>query len=82
MNHCIREIISPDISMEQYCRLLIESIKVFYKNTSSFVNIITNFDDIRLPVDYAIPTGLIINELITNCMKYAFKGMSSGEKFW
>jgi len=37
------------------------------------------FENISLEIDFAIPPGLIINELITNSIKYAFpdgrKGM-------
>lgn len=31
-----------------------------------------------LPVDSAIPCGLVLNELITNCLKHAFPGRTSG----
>jgi two-component sensor histidine kinase len=31
-----------------------------------------------LNIDTVIPLGLILNELITNCYKYAFKGREKG----
>ena len=34
--------------------------------------------DITLDVDTIIPIGLITNELITNCLKYAYPNNSSG----
>jgi two-component sensor histidine kinase len=33
---------------------------------------------IQLDIDTIIPVGLILNELITNCLKYAFPHQSNG----
>jgi two-component sensor histidine kinase len=35
-------------------------------------------DEVRLPIDIAIPCGLIVNELITNALKHAFPGERLG----
>jgi two-component sensor histidine kinase len=37
-----------------------------------------NVGAISFGVDIAIPLGLVINELISNCVKHAFKGRDSG----
>lgn len=34
--------------------------------------------DIRLPIDLAIPCGLLVNELVSNCLKHAFQGQTVG----
>jgi two-component system, sensor histidine kinase PdtaS len=39
----------------------------------------TNFDDVQLNINTAIPCGLIINELITNSLKYAFPDARKGK---
>ncbi|MBL0047349.1 MAG: sensor histidine kinase [Bacteroidetes bacterium] len=43
------------------------------------VEIILNLSEVYLNVNYAIPCGLIINEVLTNCYKHAFNDMHSGQ---
>jgi len=38
-----------------------------------------NIENVQLGIDQSIPLGLIINELITNSLKYAFPGGGKGE---
>ena len=33
---------------------------------------------VALPLDLAIPCGLLLNELMSNCLKHAFRGRSVG----
>ena len=42
------------------------------------VRIDMDVGDISLDIDNAIPCGLIINELVSNSLKYAFTGRESG----
>ena len=37
-----------------------------------------NIEDINLSLDIGIPCGLIINELVSNALKYAFAGKKKG----
>ncbi len=43
--------------------------------TEAPVQLITDLDRICLSIDQAIPCGLIINELVSNALKYAFKNI-------
>ncbi|VAW29135.1 Two-component system sensor histidine kinase, partial [hydrothermal vent metagenome] len=68
------------IEMEDYIRNLVESLFVSYGINHKQITFISDISNIRLDVDTAIPLGLILNELVTNVLKYAFEG-SKGELF-
>ncbi len=65
------------VNMNEYMRdlahVLLES------QTGGQVALKLDTGNITLPIDTAIPCGLIINELISNSIKYAFKGGRKGE---
>lgn len=42
------------------------------------VRLVTELEDIQAPLDQAIPCGLILNEWVSNAMKYAFEGREEG----
>jgi two-component sensor histidine kinase len=46
---------------------------------ASNIRLRVDVEDVALPIDTAIPCGLIINELITNAIKYAFPDDRKGE---
>jgi len=43
-------------------------------------NMITNVEDISIDINTAIPTGLIVNELVSNAMKHAFPSLGVEDK--
>ncbi len=43
------------------------------------IKLLEDIDDISIPVNNAIPIGLLINEAITNCFKYAWPETDTGE---
>ena len=49
-----------------------------YGLQSQHVELATEIDDIVLDMDRAIPTGLIINELVSNALKHAFPDGQAG----
>jgi len=64
------------IDFSEYVKDLMASLKRSYMLSDVDVNVQT--DDLRLGVDTAIPCGLIINELVSNALKHAFKGRARG----
>lgn len=67
------------INFSDYIHHIIRELKAVYSIDVRKIAVKINVEDIVLEVDSAIPCGLIINELITNCFKYAFPGDRTGE---
>jgi len=67
------------INFSQYVVSLSKNLVHSYGNFDSFVETTYEIDDVHLSLDLSIPCGLIINELISNALKYAFKGREKGK---
>lgn len=66
------------IDFEEYITDLTDSLFYSYHVNPSKIALVKEIDKIFFDVDTAIPCGLIINELITNCLKHAFPGDTKG----
>ncbi len=64
------------IDVGAYLKDLIHSISTSYQTPG--VSTVLDLDPIPVGLDQAIPCGLIVNELLSNCYKYAFRGRGSG----
>ncbi len=69
------------IKAREYIQHLVEYLEGTYQTSDSNINIKTEIENLFLNLDIAIPCGLIINELVSNSMKYAFRGKLSGDIF-
>ena len=65
------------ISAKEYVTALISEIMVNFPNRER-VDVKTRVDDIVLDAKILSPMGIIVNELLTNTMKYAFADRGSG----
>jgi two-component system, sensor histidine kinase PdtaS len=67
-----------NIDVKSYIVKLSESLFNSYKIDENQISFTTDIDDISLDVDTIIPLGLILNELISNALKYAFDKQETG----
>jgi PAS domain S-box-containing protein len=67
-----------NINFGEYITDLTDSLFYNYRVDPNRIMLNKNMDKIFFDVDTAIPLGLIINELITNCLKHAFPGDNKG----
>lgn len=71
-----------NINLKDYLIKLFEYLKSSYIITKNNVKIKTDIEDIKLNVDTIIPLGILINEIISNSLKYAFSdGFENPEIF-
>lgn len=66
------------IEMKPYIDKLSQHLLQTYQLESGIINIETEIDDITLDVETVVPIGLILNELMSNSLKYAFPNGQNG----
>jgi len=68
-----------EIDFDQFVRKVSSSLFLSYGTDPDLVDLKLEIQDTKLIMDTAIPCGLIINELISNSLKYAFPDGRRGE---
>ena len=67
------------VDLGEYVRSLTDLLCRSYHTRAEGIGIRAMVDDVSLGVDTAVPLGLAINELVSNCLKYAFPDGRRGE---
>ena len=68
------------LNLSSYIEKLAENLLMTYRLGNSGINLNTYLsENILFDLDIAVPFGIIINELISNSLKYAFPNRDKGE---
>jgi two-component sensor histidine kinase len=66
------------VDVRDYIDKLTQSLFYSYNINKDRVHLTTHIDELQLDVDVVVPLGLILNELISNALKYAFEQVEYG----
>ncbi len=61
-----------NVNMKDYIKTLTSALMHSYSNPNIYVELELIVDHLPVTIDKAIPLGLIVNELVSNALKYAF----------
>jgi PAS domain S-box-containing protein len=67
------------VAFGEYSRSLAMQIFQTYQLPTTRVELVSDISAVQLSVEQAIPCGLILNELLANCLKHAFRDRERGE---
>ncbi|MDZ7755684.1 sensor histidine kinase [Rhodohalobacter sp.] len=68
-----------EVDLSIYIEDLLKMIELSLGSKQKNVEIVSDLDSIIIDNKKAVPVGLLINELVNNCYKYAFLDKESGE---
>lgn len=70
------------INLRDYVESMVSDLIYSYERESRIIEADLDVEDILMNIDTAVPCGLIINELVSNSLKYAFPGDNGTVKIY
>jgi PAS domain S-box-containing protein len=70
---------AASIDMGEYAKALTQGILAVFREKTAHLRLCCDVPPFRLPLDAAVPCGLLLNELVTNTCKHAFAPGQEGE---
>ena len=67
------------INFAEYIKNITSQLFNSYSSPASTITLNLDLQDVNLEIETAIPCGLIINELVSNSLKHAFKNRNKGK---
>lgn len=67
-----------NVEFSEYLKRLCKSLETTLKAPNKDISILYECEKMSLPIEKAIPLGLLINEVIVNSYKHAFKELNKG----
>jgi two-component sensor histidine kinase len=67
------------VDFAMFIGTLLSSLRESYGTDMAGIAVQIDVDPIKFPIDTAVPCGLVVNELITNAVKHAFRDRHRGE---
>jgi len=67
------------ISITDQCRDQVTALSNIYSHKGHEISCEINPEEVCLPVDQALPCALVVNEILSNAYKHAFKGRKQGK---
>ena len=72
-NNLMKNSLGKEVNLREYIQQIVDKMKVSFYVPGKYIDVTTEVDDIAIDAERAMRIGLVVNELFTNSVKYAFE---------